>query len=159
MPMTVEFDQLIQQNIGRIRRVAQRYAAVDEVEDLCQEISMALWRSFGSFRGESNIDTWLYRVALNTAMTSVRRLVKTREKHTSYLRESTSDGPAPEGMSQVDILNEFIASLNEIDASVLLMYLDGLTAEQIGQVLGIKPNAISVRVNRIKEKFSAIYVD
>jgi RNA polymerase sigma-70 factor, ECF subfamily len=157
--MTVEFDQLIQQNIGRIRRIAQRYAAVGEVEDLCQEICMALWRSFATFRGESSIDTWLYRIALNTAMTSVRRLVRNREKHETLQRANSGEGAAPEGMSQVDILNEFIASLNEVDASVLLMYLDGLTGEQIGQVLGIKANAIGVRVNRIKEKFSATYVD
>ena len=58
-----------------------------------------------------------------------------------------------------DILESFLAALGDIDASILMMYLDGLGAEEMSGVLGISANAISVRINRLKQKFSATYVD
>lgn len=78
--MATEFEHLVLRNAGRIRRIAARYAPTGEAEDLFQEITMALWRGYDNFRGESKIETWLYRVAFNTAMTSVRNTIKDREK-------------------------------------------------------------------------------
>ncbi|MDX1373716.1 MAG: sigma-70 family RNA polymerase sigma factor, partial [Nitrososphaeraceae archaeon] len=72
--MTADFEELVRQNIGRIRRIAMRYADHGETEDLIQEILLALWRSYSSFQGDSRIETWIYRVALNTALSGLRKI-------------------------------------------------------------------------------------
>lgn len=123
--MSLEFEQVMKQHAGRIRQIAQRYADTSEVEDLFQEISISLWRSFGQFRGDSSIETWLYRVAFNTAMTSVRKSIRSRKKTELFKASTLPEATKPDGYSQADILTHFIGTLNEIEASILMMYLDG----------------------------------
>jgi len=65
----LEFEQLVREHNGRIRRIARRFAANGAVDDLVQDILTRLWRSHSSFRGDSKIESWIYRVALNAAMT------------------------------------------------------------------------------------------
>lgn len=77
--MKLKFEELIKQNLGRIRYIAKRYANNPDTEDLFQEILLQLWRSYDSFNEQSKAETWLYRVALNTAITSIRKSVKHRE--------------------------------------------------------------------------------
>ncbi|HIG43484.1 MAG: sigma-70 family RNA polymerase sigma factor [bacterium] len=157
--MSETFELLIEANSGRIRSIARRYANPDEVDDLCQEISLALWRSFARFRSESSVETWLYRIAFNTAMTRVRKTVHERKKIETLRASQLNNDSTPDGFSQADILENFLDSLNDIDATVLMMYLDGLTTDAMKQVLGISGNAINVRVNRIKDRFNTTYVD
>jgi RNA polymerase sigma-70 factor (ECF subfamily) len=66
---------------------------------------------------------------------------------------------APAGAGATDILSDFLNSLGDVDASILMMYMDGLTADEMGGVLGITCNAINVRVNRMKQKFTEAYVE
>jgi RNA polymerase sigma-70 factor (ECF subfamily) len=70
--MPSAFDELIRQHGSRIRRIALRYASSEAVDDLVQDILVRLWRSYPSFRSEARIETWIYRVALNAAMTYVK---------------------------------------------------------------------------------------
>lgn len=157
--MPPEFEQLIEQNHVRIRRIAQRYAAPGGVDDLYQEILIQLWRSFKDFRGESNVRTWLYRIAFNTAMTQMRnRLSRCRDERAIVAKE-ISDESIPAERCYAEILTQFLNLLNEVDASVLIMYLDGIETRDIAEVLGISVNAVSIRINRMKQKFSDIYVD
>lgn len=156
--MTAEFEALIKQHSGRIRRIAMRYAESNEVEDLLQEILLALWRSLPSFRGESRMETWVYRVSLNTALSGVRKRItaRRRDKHLQGLyHEAASPGSLPER----DILTEFLDALNELDASVMMMTLDGMSPKDIEEVIGISANAISVRINRIKQRYIDTYVE
>lgn len=76
--MPSEFDELMRQHASRIRRIAVRYASQGSVDDLVQEISVRLWRSYPSFRAEAKIETWIYRVALNAAMTHVKASIRQR---------------------------------------------------------------------------------
>lgn len=157
--MSVEFEQLLQRNQGRIRRIAMRYAGESELDDAMQEISLALWRSFGSFRGEAKEETWVYRVALNTAISGLRTRVRERKRvETLQMKTSVQTG-SPGGLSQAEILTNFLNTLNEVDASILMMYLDGLTSPEMEQVLGMNAGTINVRINRIKHKFNDTYVD
>jgi len=71
-----EFEELIEEHSGRIRAIAKRYADDGNVDDLYQEILEQLWRSFGSFQGNSKPETWIYRVGFNTSMTRLRKVVK-----------------------------------------------------------------------------------
>jgi len=129
-----------------------------DYEDLMQEILVQLWRSFGNFRGDSKFETWLYRIAINTAVSFQRSEIKERkgkEKNTLLQSNNASSG----GLSHDEILHAFIKELNNIDRAVLMMYIDGLTAIEMESVLGIKSNAIKARVSRLKAKFSEQFVD
>lgn len=155
----IQFEKLAREHLGRIRRIARRYADAGAVDDLVQDILVRLWRSLPSFRGEAKIETWVYRVALNAAMTSVKDSVRARELRASLTEKSGPPQSAPPGSSAADVLTSFMAELGQIDASILMMYLDGLTAAEMSSVLGISDNAINVRINRLKQKFSETYID
>ena len=157
--MHIQFEQLVREHEPRIRQIARRYAAAGAVDDLVQDILLRLWRSLPTFRGEARIETWIYRVALNAAMTSVKESIRGRELHAALTAKSGMTQTAAPGASPADVLSSFTAGLGEIDASVLMMYLDGLTADEMGTVLGISANAINVRINRLKQKFSDTYID
>ena len=156
--MQKEFEQVITNNQGRIRYIASRYCQQNDFDDMYQEILMQLWKSFASFKGNSSRETWLYKVALNTASTFVSKSIKRRE-----LQQALSEVVRPEGQPgqencQADILNEFMNTLSDIEASILMMYLDGMTSEDIAEVVGITANAVRVRVKRIKSTFENQYI-
>ena len=157
--MQTDFDQLIAEHSGRIRAVVRRYASAQSQEDLYQDILMQLWRSFPGFRGDSRVETWIYRVSLNTAMTQVRKAIREREVHAQAKSMTVDAAGADEDQSQVDVMNHFLNSLGDIDASILMMYLDGLTAHEMSDALGVSSGAIAVRINRMKAKFKREYVD
>ena len=156
--MSTDFDALVAANMNTIANIARSYTNILDAQDLKQEILIQLWRGFQSFRGESAPKTWLYRVAINTAVSFQRREIKSRLGDAKN-RSMRSDSAYSSGLSQNEILKEFVAVLNEVDRAVLMMYLDGLTAAEMENVLGIKANAISVRISRMKAKFEAQFVD
>ena len=154
-----DLEQLVRDHNGRIRRIARRFAADGAVDDLIQEILTRLWRSFAGFRGEAKVESWIYRIALNAAMTHVAERVKTRNLQAAMNAASAAIQGAPAGASAMDILSDFLNRLGDVDASILMMYMDGLTADEMGGVLGITGNAINVRLNRMKQKFTEAYVE
>ena len=156
--MPPDFEHLIRQHGARIRRIARRYATGDAVDDLIQDIFVRLWRSYPSFRGDARIETWIYRVALNASMTYVKDSIRERARQSALAANAPPDAAQPAGTSMADILESFLARLSDIDASILMMYLDGLGAEEMSSVLGIQANAISVRITRLKQKFSDTYL-
>lgn len=156
--MLTEFENLIRHNQGRIRAIVNRYANTEEREDLYQEILEQLWRSFDHFRGDAKLETWVYRVGFNTAMSRMRKSVKQRQdsqsQNTWSAETSTSDARC-----QAELLQEFLESLEEVDASILMMYLDALTAREMADVLGLRKNAVEVRITRIKKAFENKYLN
>jgi len=157
--MPSAFDELIRQHGSRIRRIALRYASRDAVDDLVQDISVRLWRSYPSFRSDSKIETWIYQVALNAAMTYVKTSLRERQGQAALAAHSSRPEATQAVSSMADILESFLEILGDIDAAILMMYLDGLTGDEMSRVLGISSNAVNVRVNRLKQKFSDTYVD
>jgi RNA polymerase sigma-70 factor (ECF subfamily) len=157
--MLPDFEELVRQHGPRIRRIARRYAASGAIDDLVQDILVRLWRSYPSFRSDAKIETWIYRVALNAAMTHVKHSMRAREVQTAITIQPQPIPTAHAVTSMADVLASFMATLGDVDASVLMMYLDGLSPEEMSGVLGISANAISVRINRLKQKFSDTYVD
>ncbi len=156
--MDPTFEQIINQNIGRLRYIAKRYANDFDAEDVLQEILMQLWRSFESFKGDSSISTWMYRIALNTSISMVRKSVK-QSKLQIQLQGimSYEIQPGPESC-QAEILENFMESLKDIDANILMMYLDGLSSQSISDVTGMASNTVSVRISRIKKLFESKYI-
>jgi RNA polymerase sigma-70 factor (ECF subfamily) len=154
------FEQLVREHSGRIRRIARRFAADGAVDDLVQDILMRLWRSYPGFRGDAKPESWLYRVSLNAAMTHVSQTVRTRALHAAIsAHAAVSTEGVSESTSTAHILSDFLGRLGDVDASILMMYMDGLTAGDMSGVLGISESAINVRISRIKQRFSEAYIE
>ncbi len=111
-----------------------------------QEILLQLWRSFNSLRGGSPCDTWVHKVALNTACTFVKKEVKRKDLSKSMLvTEHNLVQPAQE-QCQADLLNNFMNQLTDTDASILMMYLDGLSSDDSADFVGISATAVFSRI-------------
>lgn len=150
-----EFENLVATNQQRIQRIARSYAPPGEFDDLVQEILLQLWRARGSFRGDAKVDTWLYRVTLNTAM-SFRR--KKRDPIAQGAGKETIDAIG-NPVDPADLLQRFLHTLGEADRSTMLLFLEGLPAERIAQVLGTTKGAVAVRVSRLKQRFEDEFVE
>jgi len=93
----LDFEQLVRDYIGRIRRIARRFAADGAVDDLVQDILTRLWRSIAGFRGDAKVESWIYGVALNAAMTHVTETVKARDLQAAVSAQSVATEGVPEG--------------------------------------------------------------
>ena len=160
--MPESFERLISDNYQRIRNITFSYADYEEREDLSQEIMAQLWRSRKHYKGKSSRSTWLYRVALNTAITYQRKKISDRKlKESSHNVVNANHHSEPHEhrtLSQTQILESFSASLNKVDRAVFLMYVDGLNAGDMEKILGVKANTLKVRISRLKEKFRTQFV-
>lgn len=125
----------------------------DARNDLFQEIVLQLWRSFPTFRGEAKITTWMYRIALNTAISGLRkqgRSIKTEDIHERHFNFSDDDDDTREESFQK--LQWAIRQLTEIERAMIMMALDEIPYEEIAETIGITQNNVRVRMNRIREK-------
>lgn len=148
------FISLINDNQGLIHKVCMLYENDREARnDLFQEIVLQLWRSFHTFRGEAKITTWMYRIALNTAISGLRkrgRTIKTEdisERHFNF--SDTHDDLQEENFQR---LQWAIKQLTEIERAMIMMALDEIPYEEIAETIGITQNNVRVRMNRIREK-------
>jgi RNA polymerase sigma-70 factor, ECF subfamily len=154
-----EFLEMLEAHAPRIRRIALSFARGEGARDLYQEIVCALWRSRPGFRGDAALGTWVYRVALNTALSHAR--LRRRRPAEVQAPEETLAHPATAGDPgrEEAILREFLASLGEIDRSLLILYLDGVSHERMSEVTGLSVGAIGVRLHRIKRTYENRYLE
>lgn len=151
------FVDLLHARQGVVRKVAALYA-VDraEREDLLQEIALALWRSFETYRGEAAFSTFLYRVALNTALMRVRRRYRRPEGQLERDRASAVEQvAAPEPTrdeEQVERLYAAIRELAPLDRAIVMLVLDERSYAEIAEVTGLSAGNVSVRLVRAKER-------
>lgn len=133
-------------------KVVHAYAlAHADRQDLFQEIVIQVWRSVDAFRGESSVPTWMYRVALNTAIAWTRKEDRHRRgKQPLAVVDGllTTASPAPD--PRVEWLYRQIAQLKDVDRSVALLLLDGFSYKEIAAVIGITESNVGVKINRIK---------
>lgn len=150
------FIQLMEENRGIIHKISMMYTtSLADKEDLYQEICLQLWRSFRSYRAESKFSTWLYRVALNTAISSVRkdrRRVETVEL--DQVQHFVTRDNEKEGMTRM--LFKAVAKLNKVDRAIILLWLEEKEYAEISEVMGISQSAVSVRLVRIRERLKSI---
>jgi len=152
---------LVEAHGDALRRIARFYAGEDgEEEDLHQEILVQAWRSFPSFRGDASAGTWLYRVALNTALTWRRRAHRRSERRAPLDPEQEA-GSVQQGSheSETAILAAFLDTLGGVDRSVLLLYMEGLSHREIADVTGLSAGAVGVRIHRMKQVFTDRFVE
>ena len=151
-----EFIGLIKENRGIIHKITLMYTStIAEKEDLYQEICLQLWRSFGNYRRESKFSTWLYRVAINTAINTVRRRSKSidtveldPERHYT-LKDSERE-------QQTALLLRAVSRLNKIDRAITLLWLEEKKYEEISEIIGLTRSAVSVRLVRIRKKLEEL---
>jgi len=152
------FEEVVAANQRRILAIARSYAPPNERQDLCQEIMLQMWKGLDGFQGRSAPSTWVYRVALNTAITFRRRNGRRIDPSASALDECGHDPVAPSNVAtEIVILEDFLQSLGKIDRAVFLLYLEDLSYRDISDVTGLTESHVGVRINRLKKAFIQRY--
>lgn len=149
-----QFVQLIQDHQGLIFKVTTVYTNNrEDQQDLYQDIVYQLWKSFNSFRNESKISTWMYRVALNTALTKLKKNTK-KPKSISIekvvLQQTGNYDPIYE--EQLKLVYAQIQQLNVLEKALMLLLLEGKKYDEIADIIGITESNVGTKISRIKQK-------
>ena len=151
------FIKIIKENEGIIFKVAKVYTnGKEDEQDLYQDIVYQLWKSLSSFRNESKISTWIYRIALNTSIAFLNKekkkviQVPINEIHAD--RPETTDTLMDERST---ILFAQVKKLNDVEKGIILLYLEGKTYDEIASITGFTNTNIGTRLGRIKQKLIA----
>jgi len=146
------FNDWLADHKGILFKVVHAYAFEHaDRQDLFQEIVIQIWRSVDAFRAESSVSTWIYRVALNTAITWTRKENRhQRGKQPLAVVEGllTTASAAPD--PRLEWLYQQIAQLKDVDRSVALLLLDGFSYKEIAGIVGITESNVGVKISRIK---------
>ena len=147
-----EFAQIVREHKSTIYTVCYMFSQdEDEVNDLFQETLINLWNGIEAFRGESKVDTWIYRVALNTCISADRKRHSRGQKvPLSMDIDLYSDQDA--NTKQVRQLHERINRLGLIDRAIILLWLENMSYDEIGSIVGISAQNVGVKLFRIKEQ-------
>ena len=148
----IEFERLIRDHEGLIHKVCRMYAyTIEDRQDLFQEIVIHLWKSYKNFKGFSKFSTWMYRVAINTAITILRRK---KDFITSYEPEQLphiADEKSTDDEQWLQ-LQEAITQLNEIEKAIVMLYMEDRSYDEMEEILGIPQGNLRVKMSRIKDK-------
>ena len=153
--MDQEFLEFLNRYQRVLRRVCRMYAdSPEDREDLFQETVYQLWRSYPTFRGGSSRGTWVYQVALNTAISALRRKTKADKRVAleADLMQVSSPDPGGSGAGRTDLLYRMIRRLNQVDRALVLLYLEDLSYKELANILGLSESNVGVKLNRIKAK-------
>ena len=148
-----EFISLLNQHQKIVYKVCNLYMdRHSDREDLFQEITLQAWKANGNFRGDAKFSTWLYRVALNTAITFFRKEKKSPETFSTDILPEQSDEPDTLIEEQVKAMYAAIGDLSKIDKAIIMLYLEDYSYAEIGEMMGITANNVAVKMSRIKIK-------
>lgn len=150
--MKKEFTKLLKENQGIIHKICNIYFFNrKEKDDYFQEIIIELWRAFPNFQGQSKFSTWMYRVALNTAIDLLRK-EKTQPQLMSLTRQlfDLQDTQIKEDSTRQDILYRAINLLSEVEKAIIILYLEDYSYKEIAEIAGISETYTGVKINRIK---------
>lgn len=154
MQKEASFVKIIKEHEGVIFKITTMYTDYrDDQKDLYQDIVYQLWKSFDSFRSESKISTWMYRVALNTALT---RLKKSKRIGNSVPIDQVilkqTENYDPEFEERLKIVYKHVKELNVIEKGLMLLLLEGKKYEEIAEITGLSPSNVGTKISRIKQK-------
>lgn len=154
--MEKAFLKIVEKNQGVIYKVCKMYRdTLEDQEDLFQEIVLQLWKAFPKFRSESKVSTWMYRIALNTAIATFRKnKIELAFAETLPRHVEVNDGDHVS--ENEERLFTAIRTLNEAERAVIGLFLEGYTHKEIAEIIGITENYVGVKINRIKEKLRNI---
>ena len=146
---TQNFILVINANQGIVKSLCKAYySSYEDQKDAFQDIILQLWKSFDTFRGESQLSTWIYRVSLNTL------LAKVRKERNKIITEPLIISEQIMAIAMTDdergLLNIVLQSLKEMDKAIVILYLEGYKNKEISQILDLTPTNVSTRLNRVK---------
>ena len=130
----------------------------DEVSDLFQETLVNLWQGFGSFQGKCDLKTWIWRVSLNTCLTFERKK-KRRVETVPLSMDINLFTDTDDDTRQIQQLYRRINKLGVVDRAIILLWLENMSYEEIGQIIGISTKNVSVKLVRIKEQLKKMSND
>ncbi|WP_341711833.1 sigma-70 family RNA polymerase sigma factor [Erythrobacter sp.] len=158
---SLRYDNIRTEFGAAIARIASAYEADrSRQQDLQQEIHLAIWRGLPGFREECSLKTWVYRVANNVAATFVAKEMRQRRGQLVSLDDECVIPTHPGHESEVDhklrveMLHTFLHTLKLPDRQIALLYLEGHSASDIGEITGLKPAAVAMRIHRLKTVLS-----
>lgn len=146
---------MLRENEAALARLARHYAGPDDRQDLLQEMHLQLWRSHAQFDGRAARSTWVYRVALNTALGYRRK----PPSPVTAVERVPEHGDAGVPVDPLDVLASFLAQLDPLQRAILMLDLEGLEREQIAEITGLSANAIAIRMTRLRQTFESEFLE
>lgn len=154
--MEVAFLKLVETHQQIIHKVCGIYRdRPEDREDLFQEIVFQLWKAYSAYQAKSKVSTWMYRIALNTAMATFRKKKVTLNLE-EKLPEKYDTAPVSELSENEEELYRAIRQLNDAEKAIVSLYLEDYSHIEIGEIVGISENYVGVRMDRIKKKLKKI---
>jgi RNA polymerase sigma-70 factor, ECF subfamily len=157
-----QFLELVRENRQKILRVCRVYAwTAPDREDLYQEILFHIWRALPSLKQADFAGTWLYRIAMNTAISHVRKSSTSRKYKTDGTPDRLEEIPdhrqscEPDASNEVDALYVAIGKLDKVERAIITLFLEELSYEQIGEVMGLSASHVGVMLHRAKKKVAS----
>ena len=154
--MEKAFLEIIKAHQNIIYKVSRMYRdSKEDREDLFQEIVFQLWKAYPSFREDAKISSWMYRIALNTAI-AVFRKSRVKIDHQASIPEELHPYDVEESSDNEELMYWALKKLDSSEKAIISLYLEGLSYQEIGEITGISENYVGVRINRIKDKLKLI---
>ena len=149
----------LEKNQNIVHKVCRLYTNnQDAHNDLFQEISIQLWRAYPKFRGDSKFSTWMYRIAINTAITLYRkskRRIRTQDFDTVLFKIQSNEYDDTEE-EQLRLMYEAVKQLSDIEKALVFLYLEEKNYKEIAETMGISEVNARVKMNRVKNKLKKI---
>jgi len=158
-PNKKAFSELVEKHQAIIHKVTMVYASGRaNREDLFQEICLQLWKAYPNFREEAKFSTWMYRVALNTAISNVRK-EKTNPDYEQLRETDRIEEEGADEKEKITLLYRAISKLNRIDKAIILLWLEEKNYEEIASIMGTSKKNVSVKLVRIKRKLEKLVLE
>ena len=156
MQKETAFTSIIKDNEGIIYKITRIYSNTeDDQKDLYQEVVYQLWKGFENFRGDSKVSTWMYRIALNTALLHRKKEMRKGYKVSLDGIVLTEENYDPVLEERLALVYKMIKSLKDIDKGIILLFLEGKKYEEISEITGLSTSNVGTRMARIKEKLKS----
>ena len=159
MNYQTQFDTLYTQYQARVQQLCLGYVKGDaaQAQDLVQEVFMNVWNALPKFRGDSGMQTWLYRIAVNTCLLHLRR---NKRKPEFPLQEEVNntlvEAPANTNQEAIDELYTAIGRLEELDRLIIMLVLEELDYDEIARIVNVSPATLRVKIHRAKQRLKKL---
>ena len=153
-----QFLELVEQHKGILHKISRMYFdTAEDREELIQEMTYQLWKSYANFKGGSQFSTWMYRVCLNTALTFFKTESKKKNQyeHKDQI-DLVDDDSSEEKEEQLKYFYDAVQELNKVEKALIFLFLEGQNHKEIAAHLGISEVNARVKLNRTKEKLQTI---
>jgi len=152
-----QFIEIFSEHMGIVIKIARAYTHTrQDLEDLVNDIALELWKSLPGFRGDSKISSWIYRVALNTAMNSKKKDLQNAKLRDELQKTGFSELIPSESDERTVLLYDCIEELSELNRALIILYLDGNSYEEMARITGMSKSNVGTRISRIREQLRQI---